>query len=51
LRLAADVIVRHVRANEIEVNAERGRNPKKKSRMYEQLFADESNKGPSRSDI
>jgi len=29
LRLAADVIVHHVRANEIEVNAERGRNPKK----------------------
>lgn len=45
LCLAADVIARHVRANEIEVNAVRSHNPKKKS--YEQdclLFTDESNK-------
>jgi len=33
LRLAADVIARHVRANEIEVNTAHGRNPKK-NRMY-----------------
>lgn len=56
-RLAADVIARHVRANEIEVNAARDHNPKKKNHLCMSettrlLLASESNDGgPSRGDI